>query len=141
MKVLKDNQFNEIKEKAEKFDAIVAAMTENSEDIKAEDITAELIIEAMTPSEDGKDSSEVEELTTQINTLTTERDALQQRAETAEARVSELEALPAEETAGGKTPKKSDMAESSLDEVNTFAKSHANDQISVIEMVRKSGIV
>lgn len=141
MKVLKDNQFNEMKEKAEKFDAIVAAITENSTDIKAEDITAELVIEAMTPSEDANDSSKVEELTAQINTLTTERDALQKRAETAEARVSELEGIPAEETVGGKTPKKSDAPESSLDEVNTFAKSHANDLASVIEMVRKSDIV
>lgn len=138
MKVLNNSDYDKLKAAADNYQAVVDKMVEAG--ANADEITPESILEAMTPAEND-DSSAVEELTTQINTLTTERDDLQQRAEKAEARVSELEALPAVEPAGGKTPKKSDTAESSLDEVNEFAKSHAKDQASVIEMVRKSGIV
>ena len=140
MKILKDAQFDELSEKANNYDAIVTAMV--AAGANADDIKPQSILDAMEPKDEADgDKPDVEALNQQIKTLTSERDALKTRAEKAEQRVTELEGLPADETAGGKTPKRDENADASLDELTAYAASHNKDQASVIEMVRKSGIV
>ena len=47
MKLLKDNQFEELMARANAFLAIVSAMVESGEDIKAEEITSDVVIQAL----------------------------------------------------------------------------------------------
>lgn len=135
MKILKDNEYAALKIKADNYDTVVNGMVEAGENLSAEDITPASILEAMEPA-DNTEGVDVSELNQQINALTTERDNAVTRAEAAEARVSELEEIPAEEPVGGKSPKKEESDAVSVDEANNYIKSQ-KDFASSIEMARK----
>ena len=138
MKILKQETYDQLIAKSEKYDAVVNGMV--SAGANAEEVTPEAILAAMEPGEPaaaaaGADDEVVEGLKQTITELTSERDELRQRAETAEQRVAELEAIPAAVPVGGKTPGMNAGNASSLDEVNASL-STTKDLAVAIEKVR-----
>ena len=139
MKILKQETYDQLIAKSEKYDAVVNGMV--SAGANAEEVTPEAILAAMEPGEPaaaaaGADDEVVEGLKQTITELTTERDELRQRAEIAEQRVAELEEVPAAEPIGGKTPPAGNAGgKSSLDEVNASLNS-TKDFASAVEKVR-----
>ena len=135
MKILNDATFNDLMQKATNYDAVVNGMVASG--ANADDITPQSILDAMEPKDDTDDDKpDVTALNQQIKTLTSERDSAVERAETAENRVTELEQIPGSESAGGKKPIHDGNAEPSVEEVNSYAKSHQNDFASCVEKVR-----
>ena len=93
MKILKQETYDQLIAKSEKYDAVVNGMV--SAGANAEEVTPEAILAAMEPGEPaaaaaGADDEVVEGLNRTITELTSERDELRQRAETAEQRIDEL---------------------------------------------------
>ena len=132
MKILKEYEYDLMKSKADSYDAVVNAVVEAGNDISAEDVTPESILDAMEPKDAADvDTTAVDELNQTIADLNSQVSALTARAETAEARVAELEALPADEPVGGKAPVSDEEGGSSLDEVNAFVKSSKDFAASV----------
>lgn len=136
MKILKDNEHELLVKKAANYDAVVSAIVENGAGISAEDITAQTILNAMEPKDEAVvDTTAEDELTDTVETLNAEIKTLTNRAEAAEARVAELEDVPAEEPVGGRAPASGEEGGVTLDEINTAVKS-SKDFGTSIEKVR-----
>lgn len=138
MKVLTDKQHADLLARADSFSQIVAAIVESGEDITAEDITAETVIQMVQAS----DVAEIIDLQPDLDTATARITELETELETAHSRVAELEAdldnqpaeAPATITAESEvTGEKTDILD--------FAKKNQDNPFAVIEAAKKQGLI
>ena len=87
MKFLNDKDYNAIKAKAEYFDTIVETVLKNSENVKTEDVTAEMIIEAI----EGSTSDDNSDVLSQLNTANERVAQFKADLENANSKVAKLE--------------------------------------------------
>lgn len=136
-KILGTDEYNSLKQKADNFDAVVAAVVSISIGAKSEDIALELITELIKASGNDENGNAAE--------LQLQLTAAERRAETAETRVTELEAenanlrnSPADEPAGVITT--SDPGAGDGD-IADFADTHAGDTFAILEEMKKDGLL
>ena len=140
MKVLTDAKHAELSGQANAFNQIVTALLESADsDIKAEDITAEFIIEAVQANDEG---AEVTDLRPDLDAANTRVTELEGQLETANARVAELEAeidrLPAEPPASiSSSAEKGGEKQDLVD----YAKKNQDSPLAVIEHAKKEGFI
>lgn len=141
MKVLKDNQFNEMKAKADNFDLIVDSILQNSIDMNAEDVTAQSIIDALQadPVTEQPDESALQN---QINQSTAENVRLKTELDMANSRVAELQQQLDE------TPAEMPAAITSKGEpggegvsMAQFADKNAGDTHAILNKMKEEGII
>lgn len=146
MKLLKDDQYNVIKVKSDSFDAIVSAMVANSEDVKPEEITSEVIIQALqngsTEGSDNTDSSVVAALQKKLDAATAEVSELKQQLSTANTRIEQLE-KDLDETPGDDSAEISVKSEVTGEQpdIISFAKKNEDDPFAVIAEMKKQRLL
>lgn len=140
MKWLKDEEHNALKQKADNYNSIVQSILAKNEDLKEEDITLEVIEQALAGADTaGTDErieqlqSEVTSLTTKVDNLTTERDQLQ-------TMVDELSELPGGESV---SKKKAKIETSAIerDDLLAYAVSKKGDTVAIAEKLKAEGWV
>lgn len=139
MKILSDKQFEKMQADAASFQAIVSTMVESGEDITAEDITAETVIQAL--QEAGQEDTQGgEDLHPALDASNARISELEGALETANTRIAQLEQeldeTPAETAAtisskGETTAEKQDILD--------FAKKNADDPFAVLAECEKQG--
>lgn len=142
MKCLKDEEHAALKQKADNYDAVVQSILAKNENLKAEDVTPEVIENALNDA-DGDDAgtsekinqlqSKADNLQEQLNTVTGERDALQ-------TEVEELRELPGADSVSTKKPK----AEASAvvtDDLLSFAQSNKGNTMGILAKMKEDGIL
>lgn len=138
MKVLTDKQHADLLAKANSFDQIANAIVESGEDITAEDITAETVIQMV----QADDVAEVMDLQPELDTANARISELETELQTANDRVSELEAdldnQPAEATAT--ITAESEVSGEKMDIIG-FANKNQDDPFAVIAEAKKQGLI
>lgn len=140
MKFLKDEHFAALKQKSDNFDSIVNSILGKNPEMKAEDVTAEMVIDALN-AESGDNSdetlsalkTEISNLKNQVGSITKERDDLQ-------ALNDELSELPGVKSLTKKVAK----AESSAietDDVLKFAQQNSGNTLAIAEKLKAEGLV
>ena len=134
MKILKDDEYNSLKQKADNYDSVVNTVTANSESLSAEDVTPDVIAEALNASTE----SDQAELQTQLN-------AAVARANTAESRVQALETENANlrSSAAGEPAQVQTEGEPSgeRETIATFADNHAGDSKLIWQKAKEEGLI
>ncbi len=143
MKLLKEDQFNVIKTKADSFDAIVAAMVAGNDDVKPEEVTSEVIIQALqSDGSEGEGNPDTTELQSNLDTANARIAELENQLSTANTRIEQLE-KDLDETPGA-TPAgisaKSEVTGEQPD-IISFAKKNADDPFAVIAEAKKQGLL
>lgn len=142
MKFLNNEDYNALKAKAEGFDKLVNTVVENGENIKAEDVTAETIIEALQREETPADSSDLQKT---IDTLTAEKADLQtklsaanQKATDLQSQLDELDTEPAETETN--IVSKGEQSGAEMD-IAKFADANKGDTNAIIAKMKEEGIL
>ena len=133
-KILKDSDYNSLKQKSDNYDTVVNAVVANNESLSADDVTPDVITQALNASA-GDDSTELQ---TQLN-------AAIQRAETAESRVSVLETENANlRGSAGADPAvvttKSDPG-AAPESIADFADSNAGNTAAILNRLKEDGLL
>ena len=160
-KILSGAAYTALKEKADNFDSVVNSIVEKSEDLKPEDITAEVIEAAISNDGGGACGNSgcphksncglqseakscqlaasvtelegtVETLNSTVTELTTERDTLQ-------TRVEELEKLPGAKSVA-KIAEGDATGLSAQEEIVAFAEAHAGDTALIAAKIVELGL-
>ena len=138
MKVLTDKQHVDLQARADSFTQIVNAIVESGEDITAEDITAETVIQMV----QADDAAEVVNLQPDLDTANARVTELETQVQTATDRVSELEAdldnQPAEESAT--ITSEAEVSGEKMDIID-FAKKNQDNPFAVIAEAEKQGLI
>jgi phage shock protein A len=138
MKILNDNKFTELLAKADNFDRIVAAMIDSSDNMKAEDLSADVVIEALNhvaESDDSEHQAEIALLNSQLSDLQSKLTAAETKIKELEA---ELDSTPAAPTAT--IVAKGEPSADPMD-INDFARKNADNPFLVIEEMKKQGLI
>jgi len=160
-KILSGPAYTALKEKADNFDLVVNSIVAKGEDLKPEDVTAE-VIEAVISNDGGgacgnsgcahksncgmqseaktcqlatsvtELEGTVETLSSTVTELTTERDTLQ-------TRVEELEKLPGAKSVI-KTPDANATGISAQEEIVAFAETHKGDTAAIAAKIVELGL-
>ena len=132
----------ETKQKATNFDTIVQAIVGANADLKAEDVTVEDIVSALTAANDDNDASAIQQqldaANTRIATLETELGTKNTRIAELEAEQKEKEDAPAEETAEISSQGEADGKEMTLAQ---FADKNAGDTQAILARAKKEGLI
>lgn len=91
MKYLKDETFNDLKSKADNFDKLAEKIIAANQDLKAEDITVEMLLEQLEQAADNSDAKE--ELTSANQTIEAQKQTIaekDQEISTLQIEVTEL---------------------------------------------------
>ena len=138
MKVLTDKQHVDLQARADSFTQIVNAIVESGEDITAEDITAEAVIEMV----QADDAAEVVNLQPDLDTANARVTELETQLQTANDRVSELEAdldnNPAEQTST--ITAKAEVTSTKMDIID-FAAKNQDNPFAVLAEAEKQGLI
>jgi predicted RNase H-like nuclease (RuvC/YqgF family) len=138
MKILNDNKFTELLAKADNFDRIVAVFSDSVNDVKAEDISADTIIDVLQHISD----SDTSELNATIGSLNAQISELQQKLADANARIVELEneldTRPAEQSAT--IVSKGEPSAKPMDIID-FARKNADNPFLVLEEMKKQQLI
>ncbi len=142
MKFLNDEKFNALTAQADAFGKVVAHITKSG-DIKAEEVTAESIIEAL--QQESGDEVEGSKLLAKITDLQTKNEDLQKDITAKDAKIKELQAqldemdeTPAEESAAivskGEQNGKSES-------VTEFADKNAGNTAAILAKAKEEGLL
>lgn len=139
MKILKDNQFEELRAQADSYSSIVTAMVESGEGITAEDITAETIIQALQQVGE-PEANEVEDLQPALDEANTRATELEGELAAANSRIVELESQ-LDETPGEDTATITSKGEPSAEkqDILDYAKKNAGDPFAILAEAEKQG--
>ncbi len=142
MKLLNDEKFNALTAQADAFCKIVAHITNNG-DIKAEEVTAESIIEAL-QQESGNDT-DGSELQSKITDLQSKNEDLQKDITAKDAKISELQAqldeleeTPAEQSA---TIVSKGDNNGKVESIVDFADKNAGNTQAILEKAQAEGLL
>jgi septal ring factor EnvC (AmiA/AmiB activator) len=138
MKILNDNKFIDLKTKADNFELIVAAMLDSSDNMKEEDISADVIIEALKSIDESDDS----QLNAEIDALKSQLSDLQMKLTAAETKIKELEA-ELDSTPAAPTATIVAKGEPSADpmDIIDFARKNADNPFLVLEEMKKQQLI
>jgi hypothetical protein len=136
-----DKELKPLQTKATAYDSIVAAILKTNSELTEEDVTAELIIEAITSNSNATDTElqskfdalqeEHNTLQSEKETLTTENTELKEQVTNLQGSAAEGEAIiTSEGEASGKTGGLSD-----------FSNKHKGDTAAILEQCKKEGII
>lgn len=156
MKFLNDKDYNALKAKADHFDAIVAHVLANGENIKAEDVTAETVIQSMQNDSDSEES-ELQQPGTESQTAASEpetnseeseveeTDDLQAQLDTANATIESLnERIASFNSAPAADPvaiaPKSDPDAQEMD-IAAFANKNKGDTNAILARAKEEGLI
>ena len=150
MKFVKDEIFESLSTRATQFDAIVAAITAGNSGLKAEDVTAEMVISALQDGGDdegGDNGGEQPVETTaaapeeKINAedLAARIATLEQTNADLTAQITNLNGNPAAPTAGGKTVEEPVAA--TTEEKDAFQALFNDDPKKTAENLRAAGLM
>lgn len=138
MKILTDKQHSDLMAQASAFVQIAEAVAQAGEDITAEDITAETVIQMVQADE----AAEIIDLQPQLDAANARISELETQLETANSRVSELEAdldnQPAEQSAS--IAPKAEASGEKMDIID-FAAKNQNDPFAILEKAEKEGLI
>lgn len=138
MKILNDNKFTELLAKADNFDRIVAVFSDSVNDVKAEDISADTIIDVLQHISESDTSG----LNATIVSLNAQISELQQKLADADARIAELEneldTRPAEQSAT--IVSKGEPSAKPMDIID-FARKNADNPFLVLEEMKKQQLI
>jgi hypothetical protein len=138
MKILNDNKFTELLAKADNFDRIVAVFSDSANDVKAEDISADTIIDVLQHISESDTSG----LNATIVSLNAQISELQQKLADANARIVELEneldTRPAEQSAT--IVSKGEPSAKPMDIID-FARKNADNPFLVLEEMKKQQLI
>ena len=137
-KVLKEETYQALKSKADGYDAIVASIMKKNEDLKAEDITLEVIQEVISSGADSDNASEITELKTKLENITSERDTLKTDLTNLTEENTELKKLPGAKSVTDEKPKADTGAEEDEDAILAFADKHASDTAAIISKMKEA---
>jgi len=137
MRILTDNQFNDLKQKAEGFDKIVNTIVEASENVEASTVTADTVIEVITAAATPPEHDASEDKTPELNARITQ---LESDIKTSQDRVTELEA-EINQTPGAESAIITSTGEPSgkAPDILDFAKKHEKDPFAVLAEAEKQG--
>ena len=137
IKVIKENEYAALKQKADNYDAVVAAVVNKNPDISAEEVSLESITEIISADSDADVNPDAP---LQVQLATVAADLV-----TANSRIAELETENENlrNSAGGdpgdvKTKKEVSGEEKTLAD---FANEHAGDTSSILEQCKKEGLI
>jgi len=137
MKVLKTEQYNDLKAKSDAYNGIVASIVEANKDLKAEDVTLEVIRAVINNS---ANNAEVTDLNEKLSTVTSERDNLQTQVNDLTEKNSKLSELPgAESITAGDKPESDAGAKATEDEVLDFATKNQGNTSAIIAKMNEKG--
>lgn len=138
---ISEEKFNALKTKAENYDKIITALVAKSKDVKAEEITSDMIVEAIKEA----DNVDVTAIQQQLDTVTTERDTAQARVTELEKEVEDfkldnkaLKKVPSEPTA--ETKREGD-ANATAETIEAFADAHAGDTYAILGKLQEEGLL
>lgn len=139
MKVLTDKQHVDLQARADSFTQIVNAVVESGEDITAEDITAETVIQMV----QADDASEIIDLQSQLDTANARITEQETELQTATARISELETdltnQPAEPPAS--ITATAEVTNDKTDIIDFAKKNYQDNPFAVIAQAEKEGLI
>lgn len=142
MKLLTDDKFALLTGQANAFIAIQTALVEASEDMTAEDITSETVIEALQAatgeSGDAELQTQLTEAQTQLTTAQTALETANTRITELEAEVAELDGIPA--TEGAKIVAKGEAGGKPVS-LSEFANKNKGDTQAILEQAKKEGLI
>jgi hypothetical protein len=131
MKILKDEQFNELTQKSSSFDAILEALTKHNAELTPDDITSERIIDMIFSDDRGNDREEIEKLTSNLKT--------------AEASILELEAenKNLKDSAAGDPaePKTKTEPTGEKESLTDFCDKNAGDTNAILAKIKEEGLI
>lgn len=123
---VKDAELNALKVKANNYDTIVNALVKNNEGLTPEEVTSELIVNALT-----SDNEDVINLTSQLQTAGN-------RVIELEAENKELRRLPG----GTPAPIASDgESKGEVEDLASFADKNAGDTVAILNRCEEEGII
>lgn len=139
MKILKDNQFEELRAQADSYSSIVTAMVESGEGITAEDITAETVIQALQQVGE-PEANDVEDLQPALDAANMRATELEGELAAANSRIVELESQ-LDETPGEVTATITSKGEPSAEkqDILDYAKKNAGDPFAILAEAEKQG--
>lgn len=123
---VKDAELNALRAKANNYDAIVNALVKNNEGLTPEEVTSELIVNALT-----SENEDVVNLTSRLETATN-------RVSELEAENKELRRLP------GGTPapiSSSGEPKGEVEDLASFADKNAGDTVAILNRCVEEGII
>jgi hypothetical protein len=139
-KFLTDSKHAELKQKADSYDAIVAALVKRNPDLKAEDVTLETVTAFI------ESASETEPTTEPSTEPSTEpNEELQNQLDTANARILELETENANllQSAGGESAEVKTKTEVTGEQktLADFAKENKGDTQAILAQAKEEGLL
>lgn len=139
MKLLKDNQFEELKAKADAFQAIVSAMVESGDGITTDDITSDTVIQALQQVAE-EFTNEDEDIQSALDSANARILELESQLTTANIRIAELE-KELDETPGESPATITSVGETSAEkkDILEFAKKNAGDPFAILAEAEKQG--
>jgi hypothetical protein len=138
-KFLTDSKHAELKQKADSYDAIVAALVKRNPDLKAEDVTLEMITEFIELASETEPTTEPSaELQNQLDTATA-------ALNTANARILELETENANllQSAGGESAEVKTKTEVTGEQktLADFATENRGDTQAILAKAKEEGLL
>lgn len=142
MKYLKNEEFAALKQKADNYDAVVAGIVGKNENLKADEVTPEVILGGL--EDGGTDNTELTEkittLESTVGTLTTEKEGLETENAQLKEKVEALSELPGAESVSKGKPA-SEVTTTSTDTVLEFASKNKGNTLAIVAEMEKSGIL
>ncbi|MDR2627549.1 MAG: hypothetical protein LBC40_05910 [Dysgonamonadaceae bacterium] len=135
MKVIKENEYAALKQKADNYDAVVAAVVAKNPDISTEEISVETVTEIIKSSSENHPDAGIQ----------AQLDKANADLKVANTRISELETENAnllssagDQSGTVKTKKEVTSEEKTLAD---FANENAGDTASILEKCKKDGLI
>ena len=131
MKLLKDENYNALKADADNWQKVKAGIMKSNPDLKDEEITSELVLNA-----ESVDTDEVTNLKEQIASLKNEMATKATEIANLQSKIAELKGTPAEPKQEI-TVKKEPTAEE--ENIEDFASKHEDDTLAIMQKAKEVG--
>jgi len=148
-KILSSAKYDALVAKAANFDKVVESIVAKNEDLKAEDVTPEVIEDAISndePAGEGASAERVTELeatiatmTTEALTLTSERDAMIVERDTLKTENAALSKLPGAESVV--TIPVAEASAATSDTLVEFANKNKGNTLAIVAEMKKNGLI
>ena len=150
-KFLSTKELAELKAKADNYDAIVQSVMDGNKELKAEEVTLDIIQSAISGNAgeepEVQSTERIKELESEVSKLKDEKSKVDIELEStkkdldeAKSTIEELEELPGSESVSTKKPK----AEASAvvtDDLLSFAQSNKGDTTAILAKMKEEGIL
>ncbi|MDR1370818.1 MAG: hypothetical protein LBJ72_11945 [Dysgonamonadaceae bacterium] len=139
MKILSPKEYQVLKQKADNFDAIVAKIVAKNSELKADDVTVE-IINQLVDNATGDD-----ELSAQLDqaneTIKTQKQTIDANAETISKLTTEIEELKGTGATPPANVDKKEELDSKEKDIASFADANKGDTASILDFAQKEGLI